>query len=235
MDGHTIGYFWGYQTDGIFQNQAEIDAWRAAGKGILQADVRPGDVKYRDINEDGSINDLDKVDLGNGMPDFTFGFNLGFNYKGFDFSLYANGVMGNHIVQSIRNHGGGGIFYNYPASILDRWTGEGTSNRIPRVTNTNINWQFSDLLMQKGDYLRINNITAGYDFANLINNRNVSQVRLYVQVQNPFTFTKYDGMDPEIGYGTEDDRTGTSGWVSGIDLGYYPRPRTILFGINIKF
>ncbi len=239
QNGHAIGYFWGYKTAGIFQNQAEIDAWKAARNGILQADVQPGDVKYLDINHydadgsivaggDGIINDADKVDLGNGMPDFTFGFNLGFTYKGFDFSLYANGVVGNEIVQSYRTYSNKQA--NYTTAILDRWTGEGTSNKMPRVTEANINWQFSDLFLQKGDFLRISNVTVGYDFARLIRNKYFSQARLYVQAQNLLTFTKYDGMDPEIGYGTEDN-----GWVSGIDLGYYPRPRTILFGINLKF
>lgn len=225
-NGHAIGYFWGYKTVGIFQNQEEIDAWKTEGKGILQADVKPGDVKYADLNGDGKIDANDKTDLGNGMPDFTLGFNIGFEYEGFDFSLNANGAIGNKIVQSYRNHTNKQA--NYTTEILNRWTGEGTSNKIPRVTETNINWQFSDLYIHNGDYLRINNITIGYDFSKLINWKYISQCRLYASVQNAFTFTKYNGMDPEIGYGT-------SSWVSGIDLGYYPRPRTYLFGINLKF
>ena len=194
--------------------------------GILQADAQAGDVIYVDQNQDGIIDDNDKVDLGNGTPDFTYGFNVGFNYKNFDFSLVAYGAAGNQIVQSYRNHANSKA--NYTTAILNRWTGEGTSNRMPRVTDTNINWQFSDLYLQDGDYLRISNITLGYDFAKLIKLKAISQARLYVQVQNAFTFTKYDGMDPEIGYGTSD-------WVSGIDLGYYPRPRTFLVGVNLKF
>ena len=225
-NGEPIGYFWGYKTAGIFQNQQEINDWITAGNGVLQADVKPGDVKYYDINHDGQINDADKVNLGNGMPDFTFGFNLGFDYKGFDFSVTASGQAGHQIVQSYRNVGS--TTANYTKAILDRWTGEGTSNKIPRVTNTNINYQFSDLFIQDGDFLRISNITLGYDFAKLINCKYISQCRLYAQVQNAFTFTKYDGMDPEIGYGMD-------GWVSGVDLGYYPRPRTFLFGLNLKF
>ena len=225
-NGHPIGYFWGYQTAGIFQNKQQIEDWRAAGNGILQADVQPGDVIYVDQDHNGVIDDNDKVDLGNGTPDFTYGFNLGFSYKNFDFALNAYGAAGNQIVQSYRNHANS--HSNYTSAILGRWTGEGTSNRIPRVTETNINWQFSDLYIQDGDYLRISNITVGYDFAKLINLKAISQARLYFQVQNAFTFTKYDGMDPEIGYGTSD-------WVSGIDLGYYPRPRTYLIGVNLKF
>ena len=225
-NGHPIGYFWGFETAGIFQNKQQIEDWRAAGNGILQADVQPGDVIYVDQDHNGVIDDNDKVDLGNGTPDFTYGFNLGFSYKNFDFALNAYGAAGNQIVQSYRNHANS--HSNYTSAILGRWTGEGTSNRIPRVTETNINWQFSDLYIQDGDYLRISNITIGYDFAKLINLKAISQARLYFQVQNAFTFTKYDGMDPEIGYGTSD-------WVSGIDLGYYPRPRTFLVGVNLKF
>ncbi len=225
-NGEPIGYFWGYKAAGIFQNEQEITDWIANGNGVLQADPKPGDVKYYDVNHDGKINDADKVNLGNGMPDFTFGFSLGFDYKGFDFSVTANGETGNKIVQSYRNVGS--TTANYTTEILDRWTGEGTSNKIPRVTNTNINYQFSDLFIHDGKFLRISNITLGYDFAKLIHTPYISQARLYFQVQNAFTFTHYNGMDPEVGYGMD-------GWVSGVDLGYYPRPRTCLVGINLKF
>ena len=225
-NGKPIGYYWGFKTAGIFQNQQEINDWIAAGNGVLQADVQPGDVKYYDVNHDGVIDDSDKVNLGNGVPDVTLGFNLGFNYKGLDFSVVASGAFGQEIVQSYR--GFTNTKANYTTRILDRWTGEGTSNEIPRVTDQNINWQFSDLFVQDGDYLRISNITLGYDFAKLIKLQAISQARLYVQVQNAFTFTKYDGMDPEIGFGTDN-------WVSGVDVGYYPRPRTVLFGVNLKF
>lgn len=225
-NGEPIGYFWGYKTAGIFQNEQEINDWIANGNGVLQADPKPGDVKYYDVNHDGKIDDADKVNLGNGMPDFTFGFSLGFDYKGFDFSVTANGETGNKIVQSYRNVGSPTA--NYTTEIFDRWTGEGTSNKIPRVTNTNINYQFSDLFIHDGKFLRISNITLGYDFAKLIHTPYISQARLYFQVQNAFTFTHYNGMDPEVGYGMD-------GWVSGVDLGYYPRPRTCLVGINLKF
>lgn len=227
-NGHAIGYFWGYQTDGIFQNQADIAAWKAANNGkngILQSDVQPGDVKYVDQNKDGVIDNKDKVDLGNGMPKINLGFNLGFQYKNFDFSVNAAGAIGNKIVQS---YGQIGQQSNYTTEILNRWTGEGTSNRIPRVTVNNINWVFSDLYVHAGDYLRISNMSLGYDFAKLIKLKAISQCRIYGSVQNAFTFTKYNGMDPEIGYGVE-------GWVSGVDLGYYPRPRTVLVGVNLKF
>jgi len=225
QNGHAIGYFWGYRTDGLFQNQQEIDRWVAAGNGVLQSDVKPGDVKFVDINHDGVINEDDKVDLGNGLPSWTFGFNLGADWRGFDISATFTGAAGNKIVQSYRNHG---TYANYTTEILGRWTGEGTSNRIPRVTNANINWQFSDLYIHDGDYLRIANITIGYDFARIIKQKWCTQARLYFQMQNLYTFTSYNGMDPEIGYGNDN-------WVSGVDYGYYPRPRTFLFGVNLKF
>lgn len=224
-NGHALGYFWGYQTDGLFQSQADIAAWRAAGNGISQSDVQPGDVRYVDQNKDGVIDTKDKVDLGNGMPTITGGFTLGFQYKSFDFSVNATGAIGNKIVQA---YGQVGAQSNYTTEILNRWTGEGTSNRIPRVTVNNINWQFSDLYVHAGDYLRISNISLGYDFAKLIHLKAISQCRVYGSVQNAFTFTKYNGMDPEIGYGVDN-------WVTGVDLGYYPRPRTVLVGVNLKF
>lgn len=226
QNGMPIGYFWGYQTAGIFQNQQDIADWIAAGNGVLQKNVKPGDVKYVDQQKNGVIDADDKINLGVGIPNFTYGFNIGLDYKGIDFSVDAYGVSGNKIVQSYRNHTNKQA--NYTTRILNRWTGEGTSNTIPRVTETNVNWQFSDLYIQDGDFLRISNITLGYDLSKVIHWKYTNQIRLYVQGQNLFTFTKYDGMDPEIGYGTD-------GWVSGIDLGYYPRPKSVLFGINVKF
>ncbi len=226
QNGHAIGYFWGFKTAGLFQNQQEISDWIAAGNGMLQADVKPGDVKYVDVNHDGAITEADKVDLGNGIPDFNYGFNINLGYKGIDFNITANGAAGQQIVQSYRNHTTQTA--NYTTEILERWTGEGTSNRIPRVTNTNINWQFSDLYVHDADYLRISSVTLGYDLARLWKSKYCTQCRIYVQAQNLFTFTKYNGMDPEIGYGNDS-------WVSGVDYGYYPRPRTIMVGCNVKF
>lgn len=232
-NGHSIGYFWGYKTAGIFQNEQEISDWIAAGNGVKQTDVQPGDVKYYDINHDGAINNDDKVDLGCGIPTTTLGFNLGLNYKGFDFGITGTGAVGFQIVQSYRNHASAQA--NYSTSILNRWTGEGTSNKMPRVTTSNINWEFSDLYIQDGDYLRISDVTLGYDFSKLVSWKYLSQARLYVQGQNLLTFTKYDGMDPEIGSYNGNDGNKAQTWVSGVDMGYYPHPRTILIGVNLKF
>lgn len=225
-NGHSIGYFWGYKTAGIFQNQVQIDEWKAAGNGVLQANPVPGDVIFVDVDKNGTIDDHDKADLGNGTPRFTYGITLNLYCKNFDLGMVGVGQAGNKIVQSYRNPSDSKA--NYTTAILDRWTGEGTSDKIPRVTNENINWQFSDLYLQDGDFFRISNLTLGYNFAPLINQKWLSNCRLYFQVQNLVTFTKYDGMDPEIGYGT-------TAWVSGVDLGFYPRSRTYLFGANLSF
>ncbi|HYF70754.1 MAG TPA: TonB-dependent receptor [Ohtaekwangia sp.] len=226
QNGFPIGYFWGYETAGIFQSEGDIEAWTGAGNGVLQADVKPGDVKYVDRDNNGRIDSEDKTNLGSGMPDVTLGFNVALDFKGFDLSVNAFGAIGNEIVQSYRNHSNKQA--NYTSAILNRWTGEGTSNRMPRVTETNVNWQFSDLYIHDGDYLRISNISLGYDFSKLIKLKNISKVRVYVQAQNLFTFTKYNGMDPEIGYGTDD-------WATGVDLGYYPRPKIVMAGVNLQF
>ena len=233
-NGHAIGYFWGYKTAGLFQNQKGINDWIAAGNGIYQADVKPGDVKYVDVNHDGVINASDKVDLGNGLPKYTFGFNFNLAWKGFDLSANFTGAAGFQIAQSYRNPDSSQA--NYSRRILKRWTGEGTSNEIPRVTYGDVgNWLFSDLYLQDGDYIRLQNLTMGYDFKKLISWKGLSKMRLYFQVQNLFTLTKYDGMDPEIGSFNGTDGNSSDSWVSGVDMGYYPHPRTFIVGLNLAF
>lgn len=225
--GYPIGYFWGLKTNGIFQNQEEVENYQNSEGVLIQPTAQPGDVRYVDQDGNGIINNGDRVMLGNPNPTFLFGFNVQLGYKGFDFTLQGNGVAGNSIVQSYREQSS--AFGNYTTAILDRWHGEGTSNRLPKVNDFNNNWvNFSDLYIQDGDFLRISNITLGYDFSKLIKNRAVNQLRLYTSVLNAFTFTKYTGMDPEIGYGY-------NSWTTGVDIGYYPRPRTFMVGLNVKF
>jgi hypothetical protein len=224
-NGFPVGYFWGLKTNGIFQTEEEILSYAKSGK-LVQPNAQPGDVRYVDLNDDGIIDNLDRTQIGDPNPDFTYGINLSADYKGFDFSLLASGVAGNELVQSWRNQSDAKT--NYSAAILDRWHGPGSSNRMPRVTEDNRNWtQFSDLYIHDGDYLRINNLTVGYDFAKIVRKNYLNKVRLYASVLNLHTFTNYNGMDPEIGYG--------EGFSSGVDLGYYPRPRTVMVGANIRF
>jgi TonB-linked SusC/RagA family outer membrane protein len=224
-NGMPVGYFWGLKTDGVFQTEEEVNAYNSKTGKLIQTDAKPGDVRFVDLNGDGVIGNDDRTMIGDPNPDFVFGFNVSLDYKGFDFMVQASGVAGNQLVQSWRGPGGRG---NYSAEILGRWTGPGSSNRIPRVTEEGSNWaQFSDLYVYDGSYLRISTVTLGYDFARIAKKNYLSKVRLYASVLNAFTFTNYNGMDPEIGH---------NDWFSsGIDLGYYPRPRTVLVGANIRF
>jgi len=230
--GEPIGYFWGYKTAGVFQNEAEVQAYKSNGK-VLQPSAQPGDLKYVDVNGDGQITSADKTNIGDPNPHHNFGFNLSCNYKGFDFAVAANGVAGNKIVQSYRNMSN--MYGNWTSAILGRWHGEGTSNFLPRVTEDNSNWtNFSDIYVQDGSYLRISNITLGYDLAKNIKSKNISQLRVYVAAENLITFTKYNGMDPEIGFSAQGANSDYN-FGSGVDLGYYPRPTTFLVGVNVKF
>jgi len=224
--GYPIGYFWGWKTAGIFQTEEEVNNYKNSTGKIIQPNAKPGDLKYVDQNDDGVINDLDKIMIGDPNPDFIFGFSFGADYKGFDVSITAHGVAGNQIVQCYRNYGS--AYENYTTEILARWHGEGTSNKIPRVTENNINYQFSDIFIKNGDFLRIDNITIGYDLTKILKYNFAKSFRIYGSVINAFTFTKYNGMDPEVGFGPDNS-------VSGVDLGFYPRSRTFLLGANIKF
>lgn len=229
-EGHPLGYFYGYRTAGIFQNQEQIDNYisEATGEPIMPA-AKPGDVIFVDRDGNGTITPDDRTCIGNPYPDLTYGFNILLGYKGFDFSLTAYGVAGNQIARSYRS-GTDKPYDNYTTEILGRWHGEGTSNRQPAVNGSAINRQYvSDLYIEDGDYLRITNITLGYDFKKLLPRFPLTKVRLYASVQNPFTFTKYSGMDPEVGYGAG------QGWASGIDLGYYPGSRSYMVGLQIEY
>lgn len=224
--GQPIGYFYGLKTDGIFQNAAEV----AAGK---QPNAQPGDVRFVDFNGDGKIDQNDKTKIGDPNADFNYGFSIDVNYKAFDFSIYTYGVGGNQNVFGIRDYSRG--YNNYTTAILDRWTTEGSSNKIPRVTSStdaNGNYtKFSDLYIQDADFFRIKSATIGCDLTKLSDKFNVfSKFRLYVGANNLFTFTKYKGLDPEIGFGNENQK-----WARGIDVGYYPQPRTYMLGLNVNF
>jgi TonB-linked SusC/RagA family outer membrane protein len=226
-EGFPIGYFFGYSTAGIFQNQAQIDAYT----GAKEADARPGDVIWVDRNKDGVINSADRGYLGKPNPDLRLGFGFNLAWKGFDFSVNATGAFGQQIARSWRSWGDNAQ-HNYTTDILGRWHGEGTSNRIPRIASApHINTtRFSDLYIEDADYLRIQNVTLGYELNKVIKSGFLKQARVYVSAQNLYTFTNYTGMDPEVGSGADN-----TAWSSGIDVGYYPNARTYMVGINLKF
>lgn len=226
QEGYPMGYFYGYKTLGVFQSEKQI----AEYSGAKLSGTAPGDLIFADTNNDGVIDDNDKCMIGDPHPDVTMGFSLSFGYKGFDLGITTNAVFGNQIAKSYRSFADQPK-ENYTTDILDRWHGEGTSNHLPRVASgTNTNWLYiSDIFIEDGDYFRIQNITLGYDFKKLFPRIPLEQARLYVTAQNLATLTKYSGMDPEIGYGAD------KSWVSGIDVGFYPSPRTYMVGINLKF
>ena len=236
-----IGYFYGMSYSGIWQNQAEIDAARAAGKAVLD-NAQPGDCIWDDWNGDGVItyaeakdangNDIcDRHEIGNPNPDVTLGINLGLAWKGLDFAVNGAGAFGMQIMRSYRSFSDS-WWHNYDTTIFDRWHGEGTSNTVPRISGTghaNTNY-VSTRYMEDADYFKIKTVTLGYDFKKLWKSCPLQQLRLYVQAQNLITFTGYTGLDPEVG-----NSAGADGWASGIDLGLYPPSRTYLVGATIKF
>lgn len=229
--GNPIGFFWGYKTAGVFQNEAEVQSYTNKGK-VLQPNAHPGDLKYVDTNNDGKIDANDKTNIGDPNPHHLFGLRLACNYKNFDLSVTTSGVAGNKIAQSYRNPGQYG---NWTTEILSRWHGEGTSNKMPRLTQNGSDWsEFSDLFIRDGSYLRVSNITLGYDLAKVVKWKNLSRFRIYVAVENLITFTKYTGMDPEVGYSAW-DATGANSFGQGVDNGFYPHSRIYMTGVNITF
>lgn len=226
--GMPIGYFYGYKTAGVFQNQAEIDAYKGA---LLNGDsTSPGDIIYVDSNNDGVIDANDRTMIGNPHPDFTLGLSFNIEWKGIDLSVTGFGAFGQQIFKCYRDFSSSPL-NNYTTDILKRWTGEGSSNKYPRLaSSSNSNWnKISSLYIENGDYFKVQNVTLGYDISKAFKKFPLKSCRVYVTGQNLFTFTSYSGMDPEIGYG------GGNSWAQGIDLGYYPSARTILFGVNLKF
>lgn len=224
-EGFPIGYFIGYETDGVFQTQAEID-----NAAVVQAGAKPGDLRFVDQNGDGKItfgDDSDRTDLGSPIPDFTFGLNLNGRYKGFDISANFYAAIGQEI---IRNFERSQPYANQLGYNLERWAGQGTSNEIPSVTTGSTrNTEFSDFYVEDGSFLRLRNLQVGYTLPRkLLEKINVSYLRVYVSANNLWTLTGYSGFDPDIG--------SFGGPLSaGVDYGFYPQATTIMGGFNIQF
>lgn len=227
--GYPIGYFWGYETNGVIQNEAEAAAWLTPDGEPYYKDIVPGDLRFVDQNSDGEIDDLDKVMIGDPNPDYIFGLQFNTEYKGFSFLVNTNGKVGHQIAKSYRSFADGAR-QNYTTDVYNRWHGEGTSDKYPRLTfksHRNMT-NLSDIYIEDADFLKISNITIGYDFKELFNQLPFGELRVYFSAKNIYTFTNYSGMDPEVGYAP-------SPWASGIDLGLYPSSKTYMFGVNIKF
>lgn len=223
-EGYEIGYFFGYQTEGVFQTQEQID-----NAAVVQEGAQPGDLIFKDVNGDGKINfsdDSDKTYLGSAIPDFTMGFAFNFKLKGFDFSGNVYAALGQEI---IRNYERQQPYANQLAYVIDRWTGEGSTNEHPRLTTgpTNNNL-FSDYYVEDGSFVRLRNLQFGYTLpSTLLRKIHVESLRIYVAANNLITLTRYMGFDPDLG--------SSSVLSAGVDYGMYPQARSLMGGLQIKF
>ena len=229
--GQPIASFYGYKSLGIFQNQAEIDAYK------LQPNAKPGDLKFEDVSGNGTLDGEDRTFIGSPHPDLTLGLNLGFNYKNFDVQAFFNGSIGNDIYDLTRYYGD---FFNLSAynkfsRTLDAWSESNTGSSIPRLSldDPNNNIRPSSYYVSKGSYVRLKTLTIGYNFADLAKKIHGSNLRVYVQAQNLFTITGYEGMDPEVGL--QSYSSDSRNLDIGVDRGLYPISRTFMVGVNIGF
>ena len=223
-NGMVYPYFYGYQTDGVFQNWAEVNSYVNAEGNLIQPDAQPGDFRYKDLDGNGSITaEGDRTILGKCHAPWIFGVNASIDWKGIDFSMIWQGVAGNSIFDGTRRTDIPSM--NQPKYVLNRWTGEGTTNEYPRFTNVdpNQNWsKASDFFIKDASYFRLKNVTLGYTLpAKWTKKVFVKKLRVYAACENAVTFTKYDGFDPEV--------------ASYMDRGVYPQARTVQFGANITF
>lgn len=237
--GFPIGYFWGYEMEGIIQNEQDLQNYLNKHCGgdknnSLQGEsIQPGDVKFVDHNGNGKIDkgDDDKTMIGDPNPDYTVGLNINLAYKGFDFSLTGYGSFGQQVAKSYRQFSDHPDD-NYCTDVYTKyWTGEGSTNRYPRFSDgktANMS-EISRVWIEDADFFKISRISFGYDLKRAIRKLPVTKCRVYVSASNMITFTGYSGMDPEVGFGN-----GTS-WASGIDCGYYPSSRSWQVGLNINF
>ena len=230
IEGYAYESFYGYQTSGLFQNEADVAAWVNADGELLQPNARPGDIRFVDVNGDGVINEDDRTIIGDPTPNWTYGINVNAAYKGFDLVLFGQGVWGNDVYNATRRFDLPKA--NFTAEALGRWTGEGTSDYYPRLNladgdpgtgNQNLT-RSSDFWVQNGAYFRIKTLQVGYTLPKTITeNAGIEKARIYVSANNLLTITDYKGFDPEIGAG------------NGVDKGIYPQPRFYLVGVNVTF
>jgi TonB-linked SusC/RagA family outer membrane protein len=243
--GERIANFWGYVTDGIFQDQEAIQAANAIDgdpKTEFMGGVAPGDRRFKDLNNDGKITAEDKTILGNGLPQYIYGINLKGEYKGIDLSVFFTGQadvdianMSKFFLYNMRYYNSTGIV-NGSKDLLNSWTGPGTSNDMPRnaYNAPTSNRYFSSYYIEKGDFFRLRNIQLGYTLPKTwLDKARISNIRVYMSAQNPFTLTKYSGYDPEVG--SANVGGGRSPLTTGVDYGRYPVSRIFMGGINFQF
>ena len=227
-NGQPFPFFYGYKTNGIIQNQAEADAYNAQ----YGAASKPGDFRFVDTDGNGVINSDDRTNIGNGVPKWNFGMNFSAEWRGFDLSVFFQGVSGVKVFDATyRQDVASG---NYPTWVLNRWTGEGTSNTVPTLGDSK-NWVCSDMYVRDGSYLRLKNLTIGYTLPQTLTSKiGISKFRVFGRAENLFTWTKYWGFDPEIGAGFDDNTQKHNTQSTGVDYGVYPQARTYTIGFNIS-
>lgn len=217
---YPINVFYGYVTDGLFQNQSEVNTH------AVQPGAEPGDIRFRDLNNDGVINDSDRTVIGNPNPSWLFSMNNSLSYKGFELSVFLQGIAGNKIYNANNiDNTGMAAAYNQTTDVLKRWQGEGTSNSMPRAVfgDPNQNTRVSDRFVENGSYLRLKNITLSYTFPKQwLQKTQIENARLSLSCENVATITGYSGFDPEVG-------------INGIDQNRYPISRTFSLGLNFNF
>ena len=236
-EGQPLASFYGFKTNGLYQTQADIDNDPNIKNDPNKANIKPGDVRFLDINGDGVIDDKDRTNLGNPNPKYVFGFHGSLSYKNFDFSFSFAGAAGFKLYNADRLAGLDATqVFNWYAEQEGRWHGAGTSNTIPRLSNANLNnnYRSSDMWVENGSYLALKSVSLGYTFAKKnIAGVQLPDIRLYVSSYNVFMITGYKGYTPELGY------TSTSGYPAnsqkGVDVAQYPSARNITFGVTANF
>lgn len=222
--GMPVGYFYGYVTNGIFQNAQQVE------DGPQRYLSTPGDIRYKDLVFDDIINEDDRTFIGNPWPDFVYGLTFNCSYKHFDFSAFLQGSQGNDVLNiKMYDLGSGNGYLNAPKGFLEKaWNGEGSTDRYHKISqNQGLNNMISDYFVEDGSYMRIKNLQLGYEFTgSLLKTKSISMLRLYLSIQNALTLTRYSGLDPEIG--SPDPK------LAGIDQGFYPQARIYTIGLNIK-
>jgi TonB-dependent starch-binding outer membrane protein SusC len=229
--GEPIGYFWGQTTAGIFQTAEEVTAYNwvnptTSVSNLIQPNAKPGDLKFIDTNNDGRINDLDRVNIGDPNPKYITGFTLNLDYKGFDFSAMTVGMFGHQVFNGTYRFDK--AISNLPEKWLNRWTPSNTATDIPRFVAGSANFStVSNFYLEDGSFVRVKNLQLGYTLpTSLTSKAKINTLRLYVSLDNAFTFTKYTGFDPELG--------ATGPLSLGIDRGVYPQAKTLRFGLSLK-
>jgi hypothetical protein len=230
--GQPLFYFWGYETNGIYQNQAEVDAVLAPG----QTTFKPGDIRFVDRNGDKIISSEDKTNIGNPYPDFTYGLNLTAAYKKFDFNCFITGVAGNDIFNANKfDLEAMPRLFNASTSVLDRsivvnGVVTNPSATLPRADGATQNYgNASQRYVEDGSFTRLKNVTIGYTFSEDTFAKYFQRLRFYVSGQNLITITDYSGLDPEV------SRIDTNGNSAGVDIGRYPQPKSVIFGLEVTF